>query len=230
MITIESRDNARIKRVCKLQSDSGERRAQGLFVCEGEVMLREAISAGTDIREVYMLPAQRQIAGLRGNAACMLITQPVLERMSEVKTSRGPIFVCAMPVHEQVQGEALIALENMRDPGNMGTVLRTAEAFSMKQVICVGSCVDVYSPKVVRSTMGAIFRMPVTHMTTKQLYDLTRQRNLELFGAALSNSAQSVYDVDLQNCAVVIGSEAHGLSEEMLSLCDKQVKIGRAHV
>ena len=116
-------------------------------------------------------------------------------------------------------------LENVQDPGNVGTVIRTANAFRIGAVILCGCCADLYAPKTVRATMGAIFRQRVLTAEREELPALLRKNGLPLYGAALSASSQDIHTLDLHRSAVAVGSEGKGLSEELLSLCAKQLII-----
>ena len=224
MTHIESRDNPRVKRVARLLSSGAARREEGLFVCEGPTMLREAAAAGADIAEIYMLPGQETLlSGIE--APCFTVTEPVLKKLSDTETPRGPVFVCRIPPQVLPQGGQLIAVEDLRDPGNLGTVFRTAEALGLSEVVRVGSCTDLYAPKAVRSTMGSVFRVNTCVMTPQELWQWTRKRNMTLVGAALSAGAQSIEKTDLRHACVLIGSEAHGLRLETLALCDAHAII-----
>lgn len=224
MTRIESRDNARVRHVAKLLSSGAARREEGLFVCEGPVMLREALAARAGIVEVYALPGQAEL--LEGvDAPCFEVNEPVLHRLSDTETPRGPVFVCRIPPPSPPRGRQFIAVEELRDPGNLGTVFRTAEALGLPEVVRVGSCVDLYAPKTVRSTMGSVFRVHSCVLSAQELYALTRGRGIPLIGAALSDRARSIEEMDLRAGAVLIGSEAHGLRAETLALCDELAVI-----
>lgn len=224
MTRIESRENPRVKRVAKLLVSSAARREEGLFVCEGPTMLREAAAAGAGIAEVYALPGQEELLG-GVDAPCFTVTEPVLRKLSDTEAPRGPVFTCRIPRQELPQGGQLIAVEDLRDPGNLGTVFRTAEALGSPEVVRVGSCADLYAPKTVRSTMGSIFRVKTCVMTPHELWQWTRERGVALIGAALSAGAQSIEKTDLRRACVLIGSEAHGLRPETLALCDTHAVI-----
>lgn len=219
MMRIESRENPRVKHVAKLLASSAARREEGLFVCEGPTMLQEARAAGADIAEIYSLPGQQELVRDIG-APCFEVPEQVLRKMSDTETPRGPVFVCRIPPPKPPQGAQLLVVEEMRDPGNLGTVFRTAEALGLPQVVRVGACVDLYAPKTVRATMGSVFRVNTCTMTRQELYDITRRQELTLVGAALSATARMIESIDLARAAVVIGSEAHGLSPETLAMCD----------
>ena len=116
-------------------------------------------------------------------------------------------------------------LEGVQDPGNVGTVIRTANALGMDAVALTGACADLYSPKTVRAAMGALFRQPVLTCTTDELMQLLHARGLKLYGAALTDAAQDLRHVPLSPAAVAIGSEGRGLSAQLLAQCDGQIII-----
>ena len=110
-------------------------------------------------------------------------------------------------------------------PGNVGTAIRTANALGMDAVVLTGACADLYGPKTVRATMGALFRQPVLTCATDELMQLLRANGLKLYGAALTDTAQDLRRVPLTPAAVAIGSEGRGLSAELLAQCDGQIII-----
>ena len=116
-------------------------------------------------------------------------------------------------------------LETVQDPGNVGTVIRTANAFGMDAVILTGDCADIYNPKTVRATMGAIFRQRVITCTLDGLRALLEKNRLPLYGAALSDRARDIRGVELKNAAAAIGSEGHGLSRALLDMCESELII-----
>nr|MBP8640658.1 RNA methyltransferase [Oscillospiraceae bacterium] len=125
---------------------------------------------------------------------------------------------------ERSVSSALI-LETVQDPGNVGTVIRTADAMGTDAVILVGGCADLYNPKTVRATMGCIFRQTVIEMDLDELESYVNRNELRLFGAALSENAKDIRKIDMNKLAVAIGSEGKGLSGNLLKLCSGQVII-----
>lgn len=119
----------------------------------------------------------------------------------------------------------VIVLEGVQDPGNVGTVIRTANALGMDTVVLTGACADLYSPKTVRAAMGALFRQPVLTCTQDELVQLLNANGLKLYSAALTDTAQDLRRVPLSPAAVAIGSEGRGLSAQLLSQCDGQIII-----
>ncbi len=118
-----------------------------------------------------------------------------------------------------------MVLENVQDPGNVGTVLRAAAAFAIDAVVLTGACADLYNPKTVRATMGAVFRQRVLCLPLAELKANLVRWKLPLYGAVLSERASSVLDTDLSHCALAVGNEGSGLSNELIALCDGEVII-----
>lgn len=150
----------------------------------------------------------------------------LVEYASPLMHSPGPVFTVRIP--EMCLRERLrhvIVLEGVQDPGNVGTVIRTANALGMDAVVLTGACADLYSPKTVRAAMGALFRQPVLTCTQDELVQLLRANGLKLYGAALTDTAQDLRRVPLSPAAVAIGSEGRGLSAQLLSQCDGQIII-----
>ena len=145
-----------------------------------------------------------------------------------MKNSPGPIFTLEMPVQELSDFDCAILLENVQDPGNVGTVIRTAAAMGVKTVILCGACADVYSPKTARATMGAIFSQRIVRLSAAEAAALAADRGMKLYGAALSPRAKDIRELELKNAVVAIGSEGRGLSEELLGLCDGELIIPMA--
>ncbi len=233
---ITSRKNKVICHLKALGTDSSYRRKAGQFVLDGEKLLREALMWNAKVSCV-----------LWGGDRCVDVPDGVSEYscppelmqfVSPLKSSRGPVFSVEIPIsfgeecntsnleeNEYLPVASAIILENVQDPGNVGTVIRTANAMGTDIVILVGDCADVYSPKTARATMGAIFRQPIAEMSVLQLRDYVNRTGLSLYGAALSDSAQDIRSVDKARLAVAVGSEGSGLSDELLSICRGQVII-----
>ena len=145
---------------------------------------------------------------------------------SPVKNSPGPVFSVRMPAIAAPSGpENALVLENMQDPGNVGTLIRTANALGIGAVILAGGCADRTSPRAVRASMGAAFRQYVRECSVEDLPDVMRGLGLTLYGAALSASARDLRTVDFTRAAVAIGNEGHGLSAEVLDMCAGTVII-----
>ena len=121
-----------------------------------------------------------------------------------------------------------MVLDGVQDPGNVGTIWRTADAFACDGLVLLSGCADPYSPKTVRASMGAVFRCKVWTCTAQQMRETLQKSGLPLYGAALRDDTLDARAVDYSRAALAIGSEGRGLTEEVLSLCDKTIRIPMA--
>ncbi len=224
MDRITSRKNAFIMQLRALASDAEARREQGAFVCDGLKLLGEAVENGAEILSVLW-----KEGGALSEIDCpvqAVAPAELFDHASPMKNSPGPLFTVRIPVDpKDGKIENAIILENVQDPGNVGTVLRTASAFSVGAVVLTGDCADLYGPKAVRATMGAIFRQRVLRLDRSELPAWLEEHGLPLYGAALSKDAQDLRGLDLTHAAVAVGSEGQGLSPELLALCRGEVII-----
>lgn len=225
MEILTSRKNAFIRHIRELSDNGDYRREQGLYLCDGMKTLREALRFGAKVVSVLWRDSAQDVDGLEG---CEQFAAPgdLFDYASPMKNSPGPLFAvairgCGKPGRLQ----NAIVLENVQDPGNVGTVIRTANALNIGAVILTGACADLYQPKTVRATMGAIFRQTVIRVEREFLGDLLRDQGLPLYGAALSDKAQDLRGLSLRRAAVAVGSEGQGLSGELLKLCDGELII-----
>ena len=136
----------------------------------------------------------------------------VMKSLSPMETPQGTLFTCAIhtePLPEMLAGRRYVVLDTLQDPGNVGTILRTADAFHADGMFLVNGCADLYNPKTLRATMGAVFRCPVWTVGVEELSALLKRSGIPLYGAALRED----------------GSEGRGLTEGVLALCDRTIKI-----
>ncbi|NCB74748.1 MAG: RNA methyltransferase [Clostridia bacterium] len=217
---ITSRKNRIISHLKELSSDGAYRKQSGEFVCDGEKTLREAISFGAEISCV--LWAGEPNFALPSGVAQFSCPEELMQHVSPLKNSAGPVFSVKIPntgAGDKPVKNAII-LENVQDPGNVGTVIRTADAMGTELVILVGDCADLYNPKTVRATMGGVFRQAVAEMTLEELKSFLNQNGIKLLGAALREGAEDIRKISLKQTAVAIGSEGRGLSNELLEICE----------
>ena len=224
MDRITSRKNAFIAQLRALAADAGFRREREAFVCDGLKLLGEAKENGAEILSVLW-----KEGGALSEIDCpvqAVAPAELFDYASAMKNSPGPLFTVRIPDDpEDGEIENAIILENVQDPGNVGTVLRTASAFSVGAVVLTGDCADLYGPKTVRATMGAIFRQRVLRLERDELPAWLEKHGLPLYGAALSKNARDLRELDLGRAAVAVGSEGQGLSPELLALCRGEVII-----
>ena len=148
--------------------------------------------------------------------------------ISPMETPQGVLFSARRPASslpDELTGRRYLALEGVQDPGNVGTILRTADAFDADGLFLLAGCADLYSPKTLRASMGAAFRRPVWSCTLQALLPLLRKAALPLYGAALREDTRDAREADLSRGVVLIGSEGRGLSQAALSACTATVRI-----
>ena len=224
---VTSRANPLLARVRKLNSRRAFRRAEGAFAAEGPKLLGEALRWGGELEAVICaagvplpeLPAQVRVAEV-GDA--------LLASIADTQSPQGIVFICkgkSLTVPDRLAGRRYLLLDGVQDPGNVGTIWRTADAFGADGLILCGGCADPWSPKTVRATMGAVFRLPVYECSLEEAAGRLAQAGVPLYAAALREDTVDVRAVPLDRAAVVIGSEGRGVSQEALERCWKTVKI-----
>ncbi|HHU22641.1 MAG TPA: RNA methyltransferase [Clostridiales bacterium] len=224
MDKITSRKNKIIAHMRALGSSRPYRRETGEYLCDGEKLLREALDWNAQITAV--LWGSLTSVEVPSAIPQYLVPPDLINYVSPLKNTPGPVFSVKIldnnyPVH---CCQALV-LEGVQDPGNVGTVIRTANALETKVVILVGDCADPYNPKAVRAAMGALFRQPVLEMDREELKDFLQYNKLTLWGAALGPGSEDIRNIDLEKTAVAIGSEGRGLSSELLAICSGRLII-----
>lgn len=227
MEIITSRQNPLCTHIRKLASSASYRRQRGEFLCDSPKLLEEILLRSGDLHTVVCtedVPLPPIPAGVRVAA----VPADVMESLSPAKTPQGVLAVCGMPnrtLPDVLPGKRYVVLDGVQDPGNVGTILRTADAFSADGLLLVNACADLYNPKTIRATMGAVFRCPVWVCDVPQLRALLTASGLPLYGAALRAETIDARQADYSRCAIAIGSEGRGLSAQMLDICDRTVLI-----
>ena len=223
METLTSRKNRIITDLRALGSDRRYRESERAYVCDGVKLLREAVAWGQEI--TCVLWAEEPSL----EVPCMAqyrVSREMLDYVSPLKSAQNVIFSVKMRSLSAADrpGRTLV-LETIQDPGNLGTILRSADALGMDTVVLTGDCADVYNPKTVRATMGAVFRQRFLRMGRSELALWLHSSGMKLYGAALSDRASDIRTLELSDAAIAIGSEGQGLSPELLALCDGELII-----
>lgn len=223
---ITSRSNPLIVRLRRLASERRARRAEGVFLCEGPKMLEEALRWQGEV-ETVLFARGTQPPALPSGVRTVEVPADLLRSVALTETPQGLVFVCrgkSLALPPALTGCRWLILDGVQDPGNVGTIWRTADAFDADGLILCSSC-DPWNPKTVRATMGAVFRLPVYEGTLDQAAALLGAAGLPLYAAALREDTADVREIDLARCAVIIGSEGRGVSPRALELCERTVKI-----
>lgn len=211
----------------KLGGSRSYRRERGEFLCDGKKLLFEALAFGGKIGSLLISEAA-DLPKLPSGVRVAQVPKDLLRWVSPLEQPQEILFSCATshtPLPEHLSGNYYAVLDGLQDPGNVGTILRTASAFSLNGVFLTGNCADPWNPKTIRATMGAVFRMPVWETDYETVRALLTRSNLPLYGAALPKGAKSLKALNVSRAAVAIGSEGKGLSPALLALCDQAIRI-----
>lgn len=226
MEMITSRSNPLCTHFRKLASSRAYREETGEFLCDSPKLLREAALWGASVRTVLCTEGA-DVPRVPEGCRLVRVSESVMKAVSPMETPQGVVFSCATPqwsTPEALEPGRYLLLDGVQDPGNTGTILRTADAFGWRVFLLPG-CADLYNPKTVRAAMGVHFRSAVYRDTLERTAALVRAAGLPLYAAALGEDALDLRQADLGRCAVVIGSEGRGVSPEALALCGRTVKI-----
>ena len=241
---ITSRQNPTVKQICALL-DKKSRRESGLFRFDGIKLFGEAVACGLSIERVVLSlgasgnvrdAVEREIGGGRlESSRVLLVGEEVFSKISEERSPEGIVTVARAlaqkhRTHTELDGfcigreERILVAESLRDPGNLGTVIRSCAALGIDRLVISDDCADLYNPKTIRAAMGGLFRMDVDVIPTNELaaaIGILRASGRRVFAAALREDAHALGELELRrgDC-FVIGNEGHGLSEGVISACD----------
>ena len=210
-----------------MAASAEDRRSQRQFLCDSPTLVEEALRWGAAVRAVVCTD-RATLPPLPESVSCVTVSREVMEAISPARTPQGLLCLCDLPdtaPPRRLDGRRYVVLDGVQDPGNVGTVLRTADAFGADGLILLPGCADPFAPKTVRASMGAIFRTPVWQCEAEELKDLLRASGMALYGAALRADTADVRTLSYDRAAIAIGSEGRGLSQEVLALCDATVCI-----
>ena len=219
---ISSRKNNYIKHLRALAASNAYRCEAGEYVCGGMRLLREALAAGAQVTGVlWSGEPELEIPGVEARSC----PGELLEYASALASPQSPIFTVRIPETELPESCArAIILDGVQNPGNVGTIIRTAAALSFGPVILAPGCADKYNPKTVHGAMGALFRHRVLDFDLDGISDFLKKYSLRVFGADLAPGGLDVRELP-RNAAIAIGAEGSGLGSEIRAILDGAFKI-----
>lgn len=227
MLEINSKTNKTYKMLASLRTKKG-RTEHGLYTVEGLKSVYEALTYAADIT---MLVLTRQILNENPDLAVQakekgvelyLLSEELFSKISDTQTPSGALCVIALPQTKSpdITHGLYIYCDHLADPGNAGTIIRTADAVGARAVWFSPECVDIYNPKVIRSTMGSFFHIETCTDVEPAQLDLAKENGYSIVAGALSPSATDARDLTLPNdTIIVIGNESNGVSNDVLSCC-----------
>ena len=211
---ITSRKNPQIQQLRKLISSRKERESAGLFVADGTKLFAEAVRWWDGLEQVYY--TQKAGICVPEGVEGICVSEDIMTYISPMQTPQGALFVCRLPEKAAfAPSPGMLLLDGIQDPGNLGTILRTADALGV-QVALLEGCADPYSHKVVRASMGAVFRTKPVQSTWQEVFAACKIQNIPIAVTALSDKAQDIRNARLNTMAVVIGSEGQGVRQQIL--------------
>ncbi|MFN7250709.1 MAG: TrmH family RNA methyltransferase [Anaerobacillus sp.] len=229
MERIESTKNVRIKNARKLHTRKG-REKLGSFLIEGEHLVEEALNSNVIINEIYIeenfiIPSKWEI----DNVQVYIVNEKIMKEICETETPQGVVAICELlgrkPLQLERNGKYLL-IDQVQDPGNLGTMIRTADSVGLSGVILGHGTVDVYNSKVMRSTQGSLFHLPVIKGDLVEWVEKLKEAYIPIYGTALNEDAKAYKDVESQESfALLVGNEGSGLSNVLMHLTDENLYI-----
>ena len=235
---ITSRENPRVKQYILLRDKKSARKSDGLFVIEGARLALDAIKEGVKLEFAFFSDSAAEhfpdaVSALSGALGERLysVDDALAQKLAGTVATQGIFAVAArldknLPSDKIVYGGKYLVLDSLQDPGNVGTILRAADAMGVSGVyLC--DCCDLYNPKLIRSTMGSVFRLKTDDsMSFGELAKMFSEAQIPLFATVVDSKAKDIRSFDFpESCAVVIGNEGSGLSDEDVALCSDSITI-----
>lgn len=205
------------------------RKAHGMFIAEGPKMMIELANSSYKIEGIYALASWLEGNRFKFSNETNIseVSEKELYRISSLKTPNQVLAIVYKSMNNppglEDLNDLILMLDDISDPGNMGTIIRTADWFGIKQIICSKTCVDIYNPKVVQATMGSLFRVKVHYA---DLHDYLKQlpENQDVYGTLLEG--ENIYESDFSKKGIIIiGNESHGISEELIPFITNKITI-----
>ena len=220
---ITSRKNPLLQQARKLLSSRKERLATGLYVADGTKLLEEAVKWCNHL-DTAILSDEIEIE-LPDYVRVVRVPGDVMESISPMQSPQGALFICRLPEAKAFEAKSgMLLLDGIQDPGNLGTILRTADALDIPVALLEG-CADPYSHKVVRASMGAVFRTQPVQTTWEVVEAACNAAGIPVAVTALTDSASDIRNADLKCMAVVIGSEGQGVRPRIMAEADQHLII-----
>ena len=213
----ESIDNEKIKEIAKLK-DKKYRKASGLFLIEGEHLILEAYKNGY-LKKVIKLES----TNLDLDVETINVSTKVLKYLSTLETPT--IIGSAKHKEDKIEGNRVLVLDNIQDPGNLGTIIRSSVAFNVDTIILSEDTVDLYNEKVIRATQGLIFHINVVRENIEETVDNLKKNGYKIYATKV-NGGKSIKDIeDLKKFAIIMGNEGNGVRPSLLNTCDEYLYI-----
>ena len=220
IINISSKQNTKIKEIGKLISDNSYRKERKEFVIEGFHLLEMALEDRL-VKAIFSLEPLKNIDEKITN---YVVSEDILKKISTQKNPQGVIAICSMRKEKEISHNNVLYLDGVSDPGNLGTLLRTALAFSFKDVILSKGSVSLYNEKTISSSQGAIFRLNIISGDEQNLINL-KEKGYKILATEIKGSVELKNIKKSDKQVLILGNEAHGINEKILNLADERIRI-----
>ncbi|WP_180994109.1 TrmH family RNA methyltransferase [Bacillus sp. Marseille-P3661] len=224
---IESLQNPKVKAWKKLHTKK-ERDKTGLFLIEGNHLIQEALKNKAIIQELIIRDDQDFSQLDIGDAVVYEVTVEIMKLLSETETPQGILAVCEMEKCTDIDYTSktkLLLLDNVQDPGNVGTMIRTADAAGVDAVVLGEGCVDLYNAKVIRSTQGSLFHIPVLKGNLEEWIDRIQNNGIQVYGTALEGAKEYTTISKQESFALIVGNEGNGVDRKLLMRTNENLYI-----
>lgn len=219
MKEITSVNNEYIKNICKLK-DKKNRNLEKKFLIEGYHLVDEAYEANC-LQELFVLEYQSKYS----NITQVKVNDKIMEKLSFTKSPQGIVGVCSMNSNKEIKGSKFLLLDNINDPGNLGTLIRSSIGFDIDTIILSEDCVDLYNDKTIRSTQGGIFNINIVVSNLEETIEILKRKKIKVIGTSLDSAVDLKTLKPLNQYALLLGNEANGVKNKLLEKTDINVKI-----
>jgi len=219
-MVITSLENEKVKRYTKLK-EKKYRDSENMFIIEGEHLVLEAYKSGLIIEAILTEDYECDL-----DISKVYVTKDIIKKISTLDTPVNILALCHKPNYDLV-GKRLLLLDKIQDPGNLGTIIRSSKAFDVDTIVLGDGCVDIYNPKVIRSTQGIMFHTNIVNRNLLELIPELKEQGIPVYGTNVE-SGEDIRNLSKQNkesYALIMGNEGNGVSKDILELCDHYVYI-----
>ena len=235
MQKITSKENEIIKHIRKLK-DKKHRDLSNEYIIEGIKLIKEALQEKVQIKQIIICEECEKVEAIPKDIMfeiakheCIYVTEKIFKYISEVQTPQGVIAVIEKNSNNEnyidYTQDVIVALDAIQDPGNLGSILRTVDSIGLNQILLSKNTADVYNPKVVRSTMGAIFRIKIIECENLEKILKEIKKNKYKIVVSSLQTKETMYDIKYNKKVIVIGNEANGVKQEIQEMADERIKI-----
>ncbi len=220
-MVISSLENQRVKSLVKLQQKK-YRDLENAYLVEGEHLVEEAIKASV-VLEIILLEGEQEI----NDFPCTFVTNDVMKKITSLESTTKVVAICKKQEFSSITGNKILLLDEVQDPGNLGTIIRSSVAFGIEMILLSENTVDLYNPKVLRSAQGMHFHIPVLSVNSIEALTYLKEKGYTIFGTNVVNGvdARELDHSSLNKFCLVMGNEGKGIRQSVCELCDKNLYI-----